>query len=415
MVYRSQNPKVIGCGLAGTRDIVSFLKYETSEKNPVQGTRFAIGWGVSQTGRFLRHFLYQGFNADEDGRRVFDGVIDQVGGAGRGSFNHRFGQASRDALQHFNILFPVDMFPFTDGPEKDPETNETDSLLARAQTSGTVPKVFHVLTNSEYFNRGGSLVLTNPNGTKDTLLPKTSRVYSIASAPHSVGRFPPKHNPDHSFLGQAAMNPLNYDGVIRALFQAMVKWVVDGENPPPSTHPRIDDGTLTTPGRAGWPNVPGVLLPEEPLTVYRLDFGPHWSEGVVSYTPPRVGKPFKILVPAVDENGNDRAGIRLPEIENPLATQTGWNYRHPDIGAPTRLSSEIGSYFTFARSRDDRLANGDSRLSLEERYRDKNDYLTKITRTALDLVDRRFLLAADIPRIIKGSECHYDWAFRRRN
>ena len=363
----------------------------------------------------LRHFLYQGFNADEEGRRVFDGVIDQVGGAGRGSFNHRFGQASRDALQHFNILFPVDMFPFTDGPEKDPETNETDSLLARAQTSGTVPKVFHVLTNSEYFNRGGSLVLTNPNGTKDTLLPKTSRVYSIASAPHIVGQFPPKHNPDHSFLGQAAMNPLNYDGVIRALFQAMVKWVVDGENPPPSTHPRIDDGTLTTPGRAGWPNVPGVLLPEEPLTVYRLDFGPHWSEGVVSYTPPRVGKPFKILVLAVDENGNDRAGIRLPEIENPLATQTGWNYRHADIGAPTRLSSEIGSYFTFARSREDRLGNGDSRLSLEERYRDKNDYLTKITRTALDLVDRRFLLAADIPRIIKGSERHYDWAFRRRN
>src|ERR1043166_5760571 len=128
VVYRAADPKVVGCGLAGTRDLVSFFKYDTSPENPSPGIRYAIGWGVSQSGRFLRHFLYQGFNEDERGRRVFDGVFDQVGGAGRGSFNHRFGQASRDALQNFNILLPVDLFPFTDGPESDPETGAADAL-----------------------------------------------------------------------------------------------------------------------------------------------------------------------------------------------------------------------------------------------------------------------------------------------
>src|SRR6516165_887994 len=148
VVYRSKDPRVIGCGLAGTRDLVSFLKYDASPANPAPGLKWAIGWGVSQSGRFLRHFVYQGFNADEQGRTVFDGVFDQVGGSGRGSFNHRFGQASRDALQFFNILFPVDLFPFTDAPETDPETGAVDSLLARADRTNTTPKVFHLLTNS---------------------------------------------------------------------------------------------------------------------------------------------------------------------------------------------------------------------------------------------------------------------------
>src|SRR5207249_2520279 len=171
VVYRAADPRVVGCGLAGTRDIVSFFKNDTSADNPMPGIKYAIGWGVSQSGRFLRHFLYQGFNEDEHGRRVFDGVFDQAGGAGRGSFNHRFGQASRDALQFFNILYPVDLFPFTDGPETDPETDVADSLLGRAARSGTAPKVFHLLTNSEYFNRAGSLVHTDPTGTRDADLP----------------------------------------------------------------------------------------------------------------------------------------------------------------------------------------------------------------------------------------------------
>src|SRR5581483_6542174 len=234
VVYRSQNPKVVGFGLSGARDLISFLKYDTTSDNPLPGIRYAIGWGVSQSGRYLRHFLYQGFNADEQGRRVFDGVFDQVGGAGRGSFNHRFGQASRDALQYFNILFPVDLFPFTDGPETDPETGITDSLLARAEKDGTAPKIFHLLTNSEYFNRAGSLVHTDPTGTKDADIPPTTRVYMIASAPHGPGPFPPASNVGGGMVGRAPLNPLNYAFATRALFRALDRWVVDDVAPPPS-------------------------------------------------------------------------------------------------------------------------------------------------------------------------------------
>jgi hypothetical protein len=410
VVYPSENPRVVGTGLAGTRDLVSFFKYERGEENPLPGIRWAIGWGISQTGRFLRHFVYQGFNADEKGRKVFDGVIDQVGGAGRGSFNHRFGQASRDALQHFNILYPVDLFPFTDGLTVDPETGAEDGLLRRAEESGTVPKFFHILTNSEYFNRGGSLTTTDPAGMRDAAVPETSRVYFIAGAPHIAGRFPPAPNPDPAFVGRAPMNPLRYDAVVRALFRAMVLWVAEKAPPPESAYPRIADGTLSPPDGASWPAIPGYEIPREPQTPHRLDFGPDWERGIVAYEPPRVGKPFVVLVPAVDEDGNDRAGIRLPEIEVPLATHTGWSYRDPSIGAPDRLSSEIGSYLRYPRTREERERSLDPRRSLEERYPGEMAYLGAITDSALRLVAKRYLLVEDLPEIVARAREHYQWA-----
>src|SRR5258706_8181483 len=304
VVYRTADPRVLGCGLAGTRDLISFFKYDASPDNPSPGLKFATGWGVSQSGRFIRHFLYQGFNADEQGRKVFDGVFDQVGGAGRGSFNHRFGQASRDALQFFNILFPVDLFPFTDGPSTDPETGITDALLANAERTNTVPKVFHLLTNSEYFNRAGSLVHTDPAGTKDVDLPKTTRVYMIASAPHGPGPFPPASNIGGGMIGRAALNPLDYRPAVRALFRALDRWIEDDAAPPPSAYPTLTDGTLASPARAGWPAIPGYQLPQEPLRAFHLNFGADWDKGIVSVEPPEVGKAFVVGVPAVDADGN---------------------------------------------------------------------------------------------------------------
>jgi hypothetical protein len=412
VVYKSENPRVVGTGLAGTRDLLSFFKHERGEENPLPGVRWAIGWGISQTGRFLRHFVYQGFNADESGRKVFDGVIDQVGGAGRGSFNHRFGQASRDALQHFNILYPVDMFPFTDGNEVDPETGLEDGLLRRAAESGTVPKFFHILTNSEYFNRAGALTTTDPAGVRDAAIPETSRVYFIAGAPHIVGAFPPAPNPDPAFVGRAPMNPLRYETVVRALFRAMVLWVADGTPPPESAYPSIAEGTLARPEAASWPAIPGFDIPREPQTPHRLDFGPDWERGIVAYEPPRVGKPFVVLVPTVGEDGNDRGGIRLPEIEVPLATHTGWSYRHPSIGAPDRLSSEIGSYLPFTRTREDRERASDPRSSVEERYPSEMAYIGAITDSALRLVQKRYLLVEDLPEIVSRARGHYHWVLR---
>ncbi len=414
VVYRSADPRVVGVGLSGTRDLVSFMKYDSSAENPMPGLRYALGWGVSQSGRFLRHFVYQGFNEDEQGRKVFDGVFDQVGGAGRGSFNHRFGQASRDALQYFNILFPVDLFPFTDGPETDPESGAIDSLLARAERTGTAPKMFHLLTNSEYFNRAGSLVHTDPTGTKDADLPANTRVYMIASAPHGPGPFPPISNTGGGMIGRAVLNPLNYSPAIRALFHALDRWVVEDVAPPPNAYPRIADGTLTAPAKAGWPAVPGYQLPQQPLRAFHLNFGADWSKGIVSVEPPEVGKPFLVSVPAVDADGNVRSGIRLPDIAVPLATQAGWNYRDASIGSPDRLAGEIGSYIPFARTKADRERASDPRLSIEERYRNRDEYVGKFAASTLDLVERGYLLPEDVADLLRHAVEHYDWAIQSK-
>ncbi|MGD9905530.1 MAG: alpha/beta hydrolase domain-containing protein [Vicinamibacterales bacterium] len=416
VVYRARDPRVVGVGLAGTRDLISFFKHATAAAgNPMPGLRHAIGWGVSQTGRFLRHFVYDGFNEDERGRIVFDGVFDQVGGAGRGSFNHRFGQQSRDQLQHFNIHYPVDMFPFTDEDQTDPVSGRRDGLLARARRTNTVPKFVHLLTESEYFNRAGSLVHTDVAGTRDVAPPPTSRIYMVASAPHIVGAFPPAPFGDRDFVGQAAMNPLVYTPVIRAVFRALDAWVAEGIEPPESRHPRVADGTLVAPGHAGWPDVPGVAHPAAPMTTYRLDFGPEWAEGRVTREPPGLGAPFVSLVPAVDDAGNDRAGIRLPQIAVPLATHTGWNYRRPEIGAPDRLASEIGSYLPLPRTRADRERSGDGRRSIAERYASREDYLGRIALAALQLVEARLLLPDDVPDEIARAARHWDWAAARRD
>ena len=412
VVYRAKDPRVLGSGMAGTRDLISFLKHDASPANPMPGITQAIGWGVSQSGRFLRHFLYQGFNADEHGQRVFDGVFDQVGGAGRGSFNHRFGQASRDALQFFNILFPVDLFPFTDGPSTDPETGITDALLARADRAGVTPKIFHLLTNSEYFNRAGSLVHTDATGTRDAELPANTRVYMIASAPHGPGPFPPASNIGGGMVGRAPLNPLDYRPAVRALFRALDRWVTDGVDPPPSAYPKLADGTLTSPDRAGWPAIPGFAFPQKPLRAFHLNFGSDWDKGIVSIEPPEVGKAFTVSVPAVDSDGNVRSGIRLPDIAVPLATQAGWNYRDASIGAPDRLAGEIGSYIPFPKTRADRDRTHDPRPSIEERYRNKDEYLGRFAASALTLVDRGYLLPDDVADLIKHAAAHYDWAMK---
>ncbi len=183
--------------------------------------------------------------------------------------------------------------------------------------------------------------------------------------------------------------------------------------PPASRYPTLADGTLVAPEQAGWPVVPGTVLPHSPMTTYRLDFGPDWAKGRVTVEPPRLGAAFVSRVPAVDDAGNDRGGIRLPQIAVPLATHTGWNYRHPSIGAPDRLASEIGSYLPLPRTRADRERTGDGRASIEERYASRDAYLTLISQAAERLVRERYLLAEDVPEVAAHAGGHYDWATRR--
>jgi hypothetical protein len=403
VVYRARDPRVVGTGLAGTRDLISFLKYNQTEANPVPGIRVAYGWGVSQSGRLLRHFLYEGFNEDEQGKQVFDGVIDEVGGAGRGSFNHRFAQASRDAEEFFNVFYPADMFPFTDGPETDPETGETGSLLGRAEARHVAPKIFHILSNSEYFNRAGSLIHTDPRGKRDIDPPANSRIYSIASGPHfSTAPVKPAG-------GAALGNPLDRSPVVRALLKDMDAWVVDGTPPPASRIPHIRDGTLVPTEKAGWPAIPGVRFPVPYLKTYRLDFGPEWDKGIVDYEPPKIGKPFVGLVPAVDQNGNSRAGIRMAAVEVPVGTFGGWNFRSPSIGAADQLLGENGSFHPFPCTKPARVASADSRLSMEERYSSREEYLKMVTPAARQMTKDRFLLPEDVTRMVDDSMATYDW------
>jgi hypothetical protein len=408
VVYRSRDPRVVGCGLAATRDLVSFFKSQ-ADANPLAGVSLALAHGVSQSGRFLRHFLYQGFNEDEQGRRVFDGIFVEVAGAGRGSFNHRFAQASRDGYQHWNPLYPTDVFPFTDLPETDPEAGVTAGVLDRATATGTAPKLFHVMTAFEYWNRAGSLVHSDVTGAHDAALPDTTRVYFVASAQHGPGTMPPPEGGQGGNNGLYTANPNDFRPAVRALFQALDRWVAEGVEPPPSRYPRIADGTLTPPDRAGWPPVPGVRFPMVRNEPARMDYGPDWARGIITIEPPRLGHVFPALVPAVDANGNDRAGIRLPEVEVPLGTQTGWNWRHPRTGAADSLVGVLGSYLPLAWTKAARAASGDPRLSVEERYRGREEYLGLVANAALSLVRERLLLAEDVPRVLERAAAHWDW------
>jgi hypothetical protein len=409
VVYRARDPRVVGCGLAGTRDLISFLKHAQGGANPLQGIRTAYGWGVSQSGRLLRHFLYEGFNEDEQGRIVFDGVIDEVGGAGRGSFNHRFAQASRDAEEFFNIFYPVDMFPFTDGPETDPLTGESGALLAKAEARHVAPKMFHILSNSEYFNRAGSLIHTDPMGQRDIEPPANVRIYAVAAGPHYPGPWPPA-----PVGGTAApLSVVDRTPIVRALLRDMDAWVTEGTPPPASRFPKITDGTLTAPDKAGWPKIPELRLPPPMLITYRLDFGPEWSRGIVVFEPPHVGKPYAGLVPAVDENGNARAGIRLPAVQVPVATYAGWNYRAPGLGSSDQFLGEAGSMYPFAATRS-RRANGDSRRSLEERYTNREQYLENIATAGKQLIGERLMLPEDLPGVVEQAGALYDWVISSR-
>ncbi len=407
VVYEAKDPVVAGVGLASVRDFLSYLKYDPQSTAPVHRV-YAVG--ISQSGRFLRHFLYQDFNADEQGRQVMDGVIAHVAGAGRGSFNHRFAQPSRDAQPLSSIFFPTDLFPFTDLPETDPETGLTVGLLDAPAKSHTEPKIFFTNTSYEYWGRSASLIHTSPDGLRDAQLGEDVRIYMLAGLQHFSVAFPPqKSTPDWPDSdAQQLHNPNPVQWYWRALITDMDEWVKDGTPPPPSTYPKIAEQTLVPLDKWNFPNIPGVNKPHETSLAYHLDFGPQWKEGIVTFEPPKVGKPFAVLVPQVDADGNDLGGVRLPELQVPLATYTGWNLRDPSIGAPDLRLSFFGSFIPFAKTAAERQKSGDPRLSIAERYSSRDDYMGEFAEAAMKLVHERFLLPQDLPAMLERGE--REWA-----
>jgi hypothetical protein len=400
--YDAENPPLAGIGFAATRDLVSFLRHQATDDtgtlNPLAPgaqpvlTR-AIAHGASQSGRYLRDFLYRGFNEDETHRIVFDGMNALIATA-RIFVDFRFAQPNRLAgLGHGNLLFPDTTFPWAYETETDPFTGKSDGILARCTARNNCPKIFHTTSGIEYWQSGESLVTADPLGRHDASLPASVRIYHIAGTQHVGIATMPK--------GVCATPPNLTDRrpVLRALLLALDTWVKDGTKPPESRYPRLGDGSLVA--MEEWRfKLAGVTVPREPNPRPRVDYGPDFAIGIIGNVLPEITKDaYPVLIPQVDADGNEIAGVRLPDISVPMATATGWAVRAPGADAAGELCGLDGSLLPFAKTKAERAATGDARLSLQERYADKSDYVAKVRAAAARLEADGFLLHEDAERI----------------
>lgn len=407
LVYTATEPRVTGLGLAAIRDCVSFFRNcpadhpadDSGFENPLAGAiNHAYIFGISQSGRVIHHFIHEGFNTDEGDRQVFDAALIHVAGAGKGMFNHRFRMTTEYGTEHEGYLSGSEYFPLTPVPQADPVSGTSGDTGGRARARGHLPKMIFTQSSTEYWSRAASLLHTDVLGEKDLELPESMRVYLVASAQHLGG------GPATPGICQQPRNTLDdRPPVLRAMLVNLDRWVRDEVSPPASRYPRLDDGTLVELAevRRAFPEIPTVGFPEDYYRPFRLDFGPRFhTEGIADIIPPQQGQRYRTLLPAVDTDGNDLAGIRLPEIEVPLGTHTGWNLRAEVYGAGGLLSRLDGMFVAFADTKVERMAAGDSRPSLEERYGSQDEYVGRIAEAAAELQRQRLLLAEDALGII---------------
>jgi len=396
-VYRASGSPVAGLGLAAIRDFASYLKFgaEGAARAPLLDTpstqQRVIGYGYSQSGRFLREFVRDGFNADERGRPAFDGLMISSAGAGGGSFNHRFAMPGQAGNSVLSVLRPVDLPPFTD-----------EGLLAKARGARVTPKIVYTFSSTEYWARAGSLTHTSDDGRADVPLAATSRLYFLAGTPHSMGGLPLSKGRDQY---RQFVNFAEQRWVTRALLVELDAWTRGDREPPSSQYPAIAKGELVPLEGVQFPKVPSFPFTTYMPRVWRMNYGPEYTTTrVITIEPPQTGEPYRVLVPQVNADGNDVAGIRLPELAVPLGTYTGWNVTVPQLSDLRYLSGLVGGFEPFARTKEQRLASGDSRLSIAERYTGRQDYLDKVRRAADALVRQRFLRAEDMPSVLQSAE-----------
>lgn len=387
--FRAANPPIAGLGFAAFRDFGTWLRHDPAALAP---SKYAYAFGSSQSGRFLRDFLYQGFNTDEKDRQVFDGVIAHIAGAARIVLNTRW--ATPTTLG----VYEATSFPFADAAQKDPVSGVEDGLLANARSRAHQPKVFYTNTPVEYWGTGrvAALIHTTPDGARDVTPPDNVRVYFLAGAQHAPSRFPPAIE-----AGQEPANPLNYWWSMRALLLAMHRWVSAGAPPPPSAYPTLADGTLVKAAALAWPAIPGISSPKAVGAGARIA-NPFIPGGAAA------GAPLPLLVPQVDRDGNELAGIRLPDLTVPLATYTGWNFRNVKTGATNDLVSLLGSQIPFAPTRAARDAARDPRRSIQERYPSRDEYLSKVRDAADALVAKGYLLIDDEGPVVQRAADQWD-------
>ena len=394
LIYEAKDPKVMGLGFIVARDLVSFLKHGSADNgNPLATTRFdyAIGFGISQSGRYLRDFLYQGFNEDEAGRVVFEALMPHIGGSKKTFINARFAQPGRHSQQHSENTFPGDQFPFTYPVLKDPISGRTDGLLARCLARNNCPKIMQTDTDLEVYQSRASLVVTDPTGAAIDL-PENVRVYLMADVPHFA---PANATPSTNAVCEQPLNPLHAGAPMRALLVAMDGWVATGAAPPPSRYPNRRDGTLVAPEKSaiGFPAIPGFAYVG---LVNRLTLVDHAA------MPPTKGAAYAVFVGKTDGDGHDAAGIRLPALDAPVATYVSWNFRKEGFAAGD-LCDLSGSTLPLAATREERLAKQDARLSLEERYPTPGDYAAAVSASAERLVQDRLMLPQDAKRLVEDA------------
>src|SRR2546425_1516660 len=410
LIYTAKNPRPMALGYAVTRDVGSFLRFQTADDfgnpNPLALSAVSAGithmyaLGVSSTGMYVRDFMYLGFNEDERHRKVFDVIWPQIPGALRLHQNTRFTMPDIYSRQDLWAgLWPMADFPFTYCVMTDPITGRTDGILKRPATD---PIVIHTDSSEEYWQFHGALVTTDGEG-HDVPLPENVRVYFMTGEQHGPAAVPTKG------ICQQLNNPLPRGSINRAVLVALDEWVTKGIRPPHSRYARVSDGTLVPFDQAstGFPSIPGVTYGGLVNTLPLRFYGPRFSStgGVIDVMPPiTLAEPgYTILVPKVDKDGNDIPGVRVPQLEVPTATYTGWNLRAPGFREGD-LCGLNGMYLPFAKTKAERLASGDPRKSLEERYKTHEKYVKEVEKAARKLMKERLLLEEDFDRIVADAE-----------
>jgi hypothetical protein len=416
LTYTAKNPLVAGLGFAATRDFVSFLRHASTDDfgnaNPLAGhVDHVHAFAVSQPARYLNDFVTLGFNEDEGGNRVLDGVVNWIAGGSGSNENFRFAQPGRTERNRRDHLYPEANFPFAFNSVHDPLTGRTDGRGVQCAKSHTCPKFMQVISANEYWVKASSLAHTDARGHDLPDLHDT-RSYLLSGVEHTLSGAAPNSRG----VCQQFQNTTDPSPALRALFAALDEWVTWGINPPKSEVPRVSDGTaaFSVPqltGLAvvprqdlGWRDIPGVTYSGLITARHLFNWGPLFSEGILTINPPDFSGPvYPSFVSKVDEDGNEIAGVRLPPVAAPIATTTGWALRAAAFGGPDGCESS-GQWIPFAATKAQRVANGDRRKSVEERYKDHDGYVKAVAKAAKKLAKDRLLLSDDVQRYVDAAQ-----------
>jgi hypothetical protein len=406
LVYETDRAPVVGLGLLAARDVAAYLRMPSSTNPSRNGLRTLILYGISQTGRMQRHFLSLGLNRCEDGSRAYDGFHVHIAGARRGAFNHRFAQPSNQTTPLWGHVFP-----FAEVVTSDRLTGGTGGLLERLATAGDLPKIISTDSAAEYWRGDAALAHIDTTGRHDLPEHPCTRRYIFAGAQHTPGYLGQlRTNPNTGTIARYPINVLGYLPLHRAALINLDRWITEGIEPPPSRHPRLSDATAVERREvlATFARLPGLTPPDPQRLpfVRTVDMGGDEATGVGRY-PALEGAFYPALVSAVDADGNETAGIRMPDITVPVGTHAGWNPRDPVTGSSEQIVPMNGLTLWFAPDEATRAARGDPRRSLAERYRDEADYGAKVRTAALRLAAERYLLEEDIERVVEAAVARY--------